>query len=185
MKKHYSGLAEALAENKLSVIYRKHIDDHRLDGYIVGLSDTWVLLHLVDGNVLILDGYKAVRLSDISRFDIDNSFVHGYLRLREIRSKEIPEINLQNLPALLLSVSERFALFMFERERVEPGIGIVGRIERLTKRNLWIKKFNSKAKWIDTEKFRLKDITAVNFGDGYVEALAWMAAHHKGADAGE
>ena len=179
MKKHHAALATALAENQLVVLYRKSIDNNRLDGYIVALSDTWVLLQPVDGNILVLDGYKAVRLSDISHFKIDESFVDEYLRLRGIRSKKLPEIDVENLVLLLDSVSKNFPLFMIERERVEPGIGFVGVLEKQTKRNLSMKKFNSKAKWIDTEKFNLKDITVVNFGDGYGEALAWMDAHRK------
>ena len=177
MKKHHAALATALAENQLVVLYRKAIDENRLDGYVVALSDTWVLLQPVDGNRLVLDGYKAVRLSDISHWKIDESFVDEYLRLRGIRSKNLPEIDVRGLGSLLDFVSKNFPLFMIECERIEPGIGFIGVIEKLTKRNLWLKKFSSEAKWIDTEKFKLKDITIVNFGDGYVEALAWMDAH--------
>ena len=40
MKKHRAGLATALAENQLvDWLYRKSIDEYRLDGYVVSLSD--------------------------------------------------------------------------------------------------------------------------------------------------
>lgn len=183
MKKHHAGLAEALTHNTLVVAYRKDIDEDRLDGYVVGLSDSWVLLHLVDGSVAVLNGYTAVRLTDISRFNVDEGFMDEYLRLRGMRSEKQPPIELQDLSALLLSVSKNYPLFMIHCERVEPGIGFVGQIEKLTKRNLHLKKFDSKAKWIDTEKFKLKNITRVDFGDGYGEALAWMDAHHRELEA--
>ncbi len=179
MKKYYEGLAEALAENQLVILYRKAISEHKLNGYVIGLSNTWVLLQAVDNDMLMLDGYNAVRLGDVSHFTVDDSFVGEYLRLRGIHSEKLPEVNVSDLFSLLQAVSEHFPLFMIERECVEPGIGIVGQVERLTKRSLRMDKFSSKAKWIGTEKFKLKDITSVNFGDHYHEALAFMDAHRK------
>jgi len=179
MKKHFAGLTEASAENKLVILCRKPIDDDRLHGYVVGLSDTWVLLHFVKSSMLMLDGYKAVRLADVSHFSVDDTFIAEYMRLRGIQSKSLPDMDVSNLSALLSGVSASFPLFMIERERVEPGIGIVGRSEKMTRRNFWMNKFSAKAKWIGIEKFKLKDITAINFGDHYHEALAFMDAHYK------
>lgn len=185
MKKIFAGLADAQAKQQLVILYRKSIDSNRLDGYVAALSDAWVLLHLVDGSVLTFNGYHAVRLKDISSFKIDQGFVGEYLRLRGMYPKGLPQIDLQDLPVLLRSVADNFPLFMIEREKVEPGIGLIGVIKKLTKRNLCLEKLNSKAKWIGTERFKLKDITAVSFGDGYVEALTWMDAHNKASTAAE
>ena len=179
MKKHFAGLTEAIAENKLVILCRKSIDDDRLHGYVVGLSDTWVLLHFVESSMLMLDGYKAVRLGDVSHFSVDDTFIAEYMRLRGIQSKALPDVDVSNLSALLSGVSASFPLFMIERERVEPGIGIVGQIEKMNGRKLWINKFSAKAKWIGTEKFKLKDITAIDFGDHYHEALAFMDARQE------
>jgi len=185
MKKHYEGLSEAMAANKLIRLYRKSVDDDHVPGYVVGLSDRFVLLHVIDGSVFILNGYAAVRLADVSRFQVDAGFVDEYLRLRGMHSTKMPQIELKDLASLLLSVSKHYPLFMIECERVEPGIGFVGQIEKLTKRSLLLKKINSKARWINTEEFKMKNITSVDFGDGYVEALAWMDAHYKEMEANE
>ena len=139
----------------------------------LGLSNTWVLLHLIDGNVVVPNGYKAIRLAHVSQIKVDEGFVDGYLRLRGMRSESLPWIRLNDLSSLLFSVSENYPLFMIETECKEPGIGFVGRIEKLTKRNIWLEKIKSTTEWIGVEKFKLKDITCVDFGDGYVEALAW------------
>lgn len=179
MKKHYAEFLNALEEDKLVVIHRKKVDQNRLDGYVIGLSNTWVLLHLVDGNVVVPNGYKAIRLAHVSQIKVDRGFVDGYLRLRGVHSERLPWIQLDSLSSLLFSVSENYPLFMIETEYKEPEIGFVGRVEKLTKRNLWLKKIESTAEWIGTEKFKLKDITCIDFGDGYVEALAWMDAHQK------
>ena len=179
MNNYYADCAEAQSKRQLVILRRKSIDDNRLDGYIVGLSKKWVLLHLVDGSVLTLNGYCAVRLKDISSFKVGAGFVDEYLQLREQYPVEAPQIDVCGLLSLLRSVSKSFSLFMIEREKVEPGIGFIGVVEKLTKRNLWLEKLDSKARWIGSEKFGLKDVTLVSFGDGYTEALAWMDVHNK------
>ena len=181
MKKYYAEFMNALEENKLVVVYRKKVDGYRLDGYVIGLSNTWVLLHLIDGNVVVPNGYKAIRLAHVSQIKVDEGFVDGYLRLRGMRSESLPWIRLNDLSSLLFSVSENYPLFMIETECKEPGIGFVGRIEKLTKRNIWLEKIKSTTEWIGVEKFKLKDITCVDFGDGYVEALAWVDAYQQEA----
>ena len=184
MKKHCDGLAAAMAADKLVTLYRRKINKDRLHGYIVGLSDTWVLLNAVEIDTLVLDGYVAIRLGDVSRFTTDNGFVGEYLKLSGVCPQKPSEIDMEDSASMLRSVSQAFSLFMIESEKIEPGIGFVGRLGKLTGRNLWLKKFSSKATWVETEKFKLKDITSINFGGGYVEALAWMDAHNREA-AGE
>lgn len=51
----------------------KLIDDDRLRGYVVGLSDAWVPLHFVESSMLMLDGYKTIHLSNVSHFSVDDS----------------------------------------------------------------------------------------------------------------
>lgn len=179
MKKHYDGLLEAMTSNQLIVVYREKVDENRLDGYVIGLSETWVLLHTVDGDFAALSSYEAVRLADVSRFRVSESFMNEYLCLRGISAVKVPQIEVQDLQSLLLTVSKNFPMFMIECERIEPGIGFIGHLEKLTKRSLFLKKFNSKAKWINTEKFKLKDITKVSFEGGYIQALVWMDTHNK------
>ena len=173
-QKHYNALAAAMAENQIVKLWRASIDSDRLSGYVVGLSKTWVLLQEIDDYAFVLDGYKAVRLNDISNFQADGSFAGEYFRQRGFFPETQADLDLTELHSLLHCVSKRYAMFMIEREKAEPNIGFIGVAEGLTKRSLWMKKFSSNAKWIDTEKFKMKDITSINFGGGYVNALIWM-----------
>ncbi len=173
-QKHYNALASAMADREIIKLWRQPIDKHRLEGYIVGLSHKWVVLEVIEGDPLVLDGYKAVRLADISAIKVDDSFVSEYFQRREVFPRRQPDVDLTDLHSLLHGVSKDYAMFVIECERVEPGICFIGVAEGLTKRSLWMKKFSSNTKWIDTEKFKLKDITSISFGGGYVNALIWM-----------
>lgn len=173
-QKHYNALESAMADREIVKVWRQPIDSDRLSGYVVGLSKTWILLQEIDGDAFVLDGYKAVRLADVSSLKADGSFAGEYFQRRGFFPQAQPDLDLTDLHSLLDSVSEHCAMFMIEREIEEPGIGILGMSEGLNKRSLWMKKFSSNAKWIGTEKFKLKDITSINFGGGYVNALIWM-----------
>ncbi len=173
-QKHYNALAAAMAESQIVKLWRQPIDKHPLEGYVVGLSNKWVLLEVIEGDPLVFDGYQTVRLADITLCKMDNSFVSEYFQRREVFPRTQPKVDLTDLHSLLPGVSKDYAMFVIECERVEPGICFIGVAEGLTKRSLWMKKFSSNAKWIDTEKFKLKDITSINFGGGYVNALIWM-----------
>lgn len=173
-QKHYNALESAMADREIIKLWRQPIDKHRLEGYVVGLSKTWLLLQEIDGNAFVLDGYRAVRLNDISVLKVDTGFAGEYFQRRGLFPQAQPDLDLTDMHSLLDSVSENYAMFMIEREKAEPNIGFIGVTEGLTKRSLWMKKFSSNAKWIDTEKFKLKDITSINFGGGYVNALIWM-----------
>ncbi len=184
-QKHYNALESAMAENQIVKLWRQPIDKYPLEGYVVGLSDKWVLLEVIEGDPLVFDGYQAVRLADITGFKTVDSFVSEYFQRREVFPRTQPEVDLTNLHSLLHGVSKDYAMFVIECERMEPGICFIGVAEGLSKRNLWMKKFSSNAKWIDTEKFKLKDITSINFGGGYVNALIWMDTNAQEAVAEE
>ena len=184
-QKHYNALAAAMAENQIVKLWRQPIDEDKQAGYVVGLSKIWVLLQEIDGDAFVLDGYKAMRLADVSSLKADSSFAGEYFLRRGLYPQPQPELDLADLHSLLDSVSENYAMFMIEREKEEPGIGIIGVVEGLTKRSLWMRKFSANAKWIGTEKFKLKDITSISFGGGYVNALIWMDTNAQEAIAEE
>jgi hypothetical protein len=171
------GLAKTVGQDILAQLDRKPIDDYLLNGFIVGMSDRLVLLHVVDGSTLILNGYAAVRLADIKRFSADDAFVYRALRLLDQKPVIPSGINLSDWRSLLTSANEKYPLIMIECEKKEPGCGLIGRVEKLTAREVRLKKIDSQARWIETESFQLRDITQVTFDNGYINALSLVAAH--------
>ena len=176
MRKCVAGIADFMGQNAIIRVDRKPVDEHLLDGFVVGMSDKLLLLHVVDGSTLLLNGYSAIRLSDIHSYHVDETFVTRALRLLD-RKPIVPEgIDLSGWAELLASVQRKYPLVLIETEKKEPGCGFIGRVAKQTTRYAALEKINTKGQWDETEQFAFKDITQVEFDDGYVNALAHLVA---------
>src|SRR5437016_3388372 len=75
VKKGVAEIADFVGQDVVVRVDRKPIDENLLDGFVVGISDKLLLLHVVDGSTLLLNGYSTVRLSDIRAFRVDETFI--------------------------------------------------------------------------------------------------------------
>lgn len=181
MRKQLEGLAEFIGTDRIIRVNRKPVDQHWLDGVVVGFSARLLLLQLVDGSTLQLNGYSAVRLADVRGYKEDDTFVQRALRLLK-RAPAIPEfVDLTDWLSLLKSIQPYYPLLMIETEKKEPGIAFVGRVTTLTARYVDFEKVSRKGYWEAPERFAFKDITQIEFGDGYVDALAQLVEHESKA----
>lgn len=146
-----------------------------LFGYVVGVGDDWLLMNLINGDDMRLNGYAAVRLRDIKKARRDTSFADRAVRLRGDRPAEQLDILLFDLPGLLSSADAHFSLINIQTEKKRPDECYIGRISRLTSKRLRLEEIDPKARWRYTRRYRLKDITCVQFGSGYEEAL-WLVS---------
>ena len=177
MKKKLIGITDLIGQDVVVRIDRKPLDKHPLEGFVVGVSGKLLLLHLVDGNTLLVSGYAVVRLSDIRAYRIDKTFVTRALRLME-RVPVIPEgVDLTDWESVLASLKNRCPLLMLEMEKKEPGCGFVGQIARQTPHYVKLEKVDTKGRWTKMERFRYKDITQIGFDNGYVNALVQLVEH--------
>lgn len=182
MKKSLSGLADLVGQDVIIRVERKGIDEHRIDGFVVAVSDGLMLLHLVEGNTLLLNGYSALRLRDISSWRTDETFVPRALRLLERRPALPDGVSLTDWPSLIASAQQQFPLVMIETEKKTPGCGYIGLLVKQTKRHAVLKEVSPKGLWEENETtFASRDITQVKFGDGYIQSLAALVAHEAAA----
>lgn len=179
MKKRIRRLHEAQEKGRLIRIYRRFQPRWSDYGCVVGLSDEWVLLHGINGNSLHLDGYEALRLKDIVKTRFDTSCGERALRLRGERAVPQPDILLVDLPGLLSSANAHFPLVNIHLDEKEPDSCYIGRVEKITRKNVLLREITTKARWNDSlRRFPLKHITRVAFASGYEEAL-WLVAEHE------
>src|SRR5258708_6029087 len=172
MKKKLAGLADFVGEDIVIRVDRKPIDKHLLEGFVVGVSERLLLLHLVDGNTLLLGGYAAVRLSDIRSYRVDESFVTRALLLMDTKPAVPDSVDLTDWASLLASLKNRFPLLMIEMEQKEPGCGFVGQVARQTSRYVTLEEVDTQGMWAESERFAYKNITQVGVDNGYFNALA-------------
>lgn len=73
---------------------------------------------------------------------------------------------------MLLSASEHFPLVTIHRERVNPDVCYIGRVDSLSGGLLALQKIGPDGVWEKTpETYKTAEITRVDFGGGYENAL--------------
>lgn len=141
-------------------------------GYVVGVGATFALFHMVETDTMRLNGYTALPLAEICKARLlENEFVHRALRMKEMRAVPQPDILLLDFPGLLSSANTVFPLVTIHPENKWPGTCHIGRVERVTKNSVTLFEIDAQAQWAGSGTYRFKDITRVDFGDGYAEAL--------------
>lgn len=163
-----------------TVCIRERTAEGSLYGYIVSLSDMFVLVHKVDGDLICFNGYVALPLREIAEIPADDSgdFLHRALQLKRMEPVRQPDILLWDFPGLLSSADAHFPLITIEIEHLQHDICFIGRVAKLTKKSLTLREIDRSARWNRVEKYRFNDITRVTFSDGYADAL-WRVSEHE------
>lgn len=168
-------LEKAKSRNNLVRIFREELDgvDSWYDGFVLDANEEMVLLQLVDDSIR-LNGYQILFLEDISDFVHPSPFNDFQKKVLELRGEEIeyPNIRLTELGELLLEITEEFGLVTLHREELEDDSCEIGRILKVDDVSFELEEIGSDARWFDeTYEYDLYDITRIEFGGAYEEAL--------------
>jgi hypothetical protein len=181
-------LEKARTRNNVVRIFREELDgpDGWTDGFVVDANEEMVLLQLVDDSVR-LNGYQILFLEDISDFAHPAPFNDFQKKVLALRGEEVvdPEVVLEDLAVLLIDISEEFGLVTLHREEIEPDSCEIGRVVRADAVTYELEEIGSDARWFDdTFEYDLYDITRIEFGGAYEDALL-LANDDMGDDAYE
>ncbi len=142
-------------------------------GYVLDVGPQFFIMLLVSDR-LWLDGYECLRISDVKTLEHDpyTSFAETALWLRhEVRSEETP-VNVTSLVDLMKSAAAAFPLITIHTEKVDPDCCWIGRVLSVDQKTLQLQETRPDATWhLQASEYRLSDITRVNFGGAYEEAL--------------
>lgn len=169
-------LREGLRSGELVTLSRG-VELTDVAGVVAGIGEEWVLVHTLDP-AIVFDGYTAVLLEDVSEVEPlahRETFQAPALNLRGEHSYPQPGIGLESTHSLLESVQERFPVFVIFQERHDPDVCYVGAVERVEEDSVFLRHVSTAARWEEVEGFLLADITRVDFGNRYEEALALVA----------
>jgi hypothetical protein len=144
------------------------------DGYVVGVGPEWFALALVS-DLIIYDGFQLVRLKEVSSVEVPAphaGFVERVLRLRRQTRPPDPKTDLTDITTILTTASVAFPLITVHREVVDPEVCHIGTVERIADGAVVLRLISTDAEWIEErESFPLPDITRVDFGGLYEDAL--------------
>jgi hypothetical protein len=77
-----------------------------------------------------------------------------------------------SIEELLLSAGRAFPLVTIHRERIDPEVCFIGSVQGIDRGRLSLLEIGPDANWEDSpEEYRVAEITCVNFGGDYENAL--------------
>ncbi len=181
-KKIWRRLDDALHTGSLVTLRRERIDDENvLRGFVVGVSDSWTLLHRLDAGTLALNGYSAVRVADLTYVRETGGFVPRYLERRGVRGIAQPDILLDDPPGILSSTRALFPLVSVSVETRSQTHGWYGRVLKVGPRILTLDEISYDAAFRERPySLQWKNITRIGFGNAYADAL-WETAQEENA----
>jgi hypothetical protein len=146
-----------------------------VEGYVLDIGAEWVLLAKLDPEVF-LNGFTAVRVSDVVSAGKKPSrqFFRRALELHGDWPPVAPtwEVPLDDVANLLAAVSENRPLVTIHVERDDPEVLFIGAPVKVGKRKLSLVEVSPRAVWdAQPTKWPLEDITRVEFGSRYEQAL--------------
>jgi hypothetical protein len=171
-----SKLKRALKTPSVFRISRRSLSTFKTDGFVIGLSDTWILMaRTMDGGYS--DGLEALRVRDVTRVDKDTSFETRFALTQPQRDPhEIATIKLDDAASLLATMGKLSPLVTIEREKVAPGGCWIGRYEGERRKKFGLLLVQPDASWdLYSTGYRFKDVTTVAIDGHYNTALVSVA----------
>jgi hypothetical protein len=144
-----------------------------IHGYILDVGPRFFLLALVSDRIWF-DGFECFRVGDVRGFKPHPRavFVEAALKQRHERRPKAPRVDMANIAGLLLSAARAFPLVAIHRERINPDVCHIGSVVRVDRGSVLLLEINPDATWDQKPtEYRLNEITRVNFGGDYENAL--------------
>jgi hypothetical protein len=175
-------LERLTTSRELVQITRRLKGADRLEGFLVGHGERWVLLHLVTPHGFSLDGYVALRTIDIKtckRWGADHEFFPSRCLDYFAEIPVVPQgIDLARTHRLIVSAAAQWPLLTLFVEDDDPGVCFVGQPVLVSSRSLRLLPISPAAQWQEEPiRYDLHDVTRIQFGGRYEEALNALGRH--------
>jgi hypothetical protein len=168
-------LSAALRDKTLVKFARPQAyQDGSVNGYVLDIGPRWFLLALV-GDGIRFNGFQCFPLSDVRELQVPHphaGFAEAALKKRGERRPKKPRVRVESIEELLVSAGRAFPLVTIHREKADPDVCEIGRVVKVKDGRLSLLEINPDATWDkEPKQYRLRDITRVDFGGEYEEAL--------------
>lgn len=141
-----------------------------ISGYLIDYNNDWTLIKYNPVDYLI-DGYLILKTDKILKYKRDDyeKFREKVLKAKNLIPTDKDIFPIADLAESLQLISDRFGAFKIEKK--DDTICFIGRFVKMTKENLVIQEMDAKAKWVETDKHKLKSIRTIEFDSDYVNSL--------------
>lgn len=166
-------LTAALRRRHL-VEFTRPCEQGSVEGYVLKMGPRFILMALVEERARF-NGFTCFHRSDVRELRAPHpygAFVEAALRKRGRRMPRTPRIDLASIGRLLASASRAFPLVTIHREAIDPSVCQIGRVVRIRSGRVALLEISADATWdAEPTEYRLKEITRVDFGGDYEDAL--------------
>ncbi len=162
-------------------IERNAFGDDTLSGFVLNVSDELCLIHYVS-SAFQVDGYCVIRQCDITAcnvFDDSTCFTTRALRLKNVRLRKLKGVDIASWAAAIESAASQFPLLVLHREECRDDSCLVGHFKELNSSSVTFFSISPSATWDKTTQVLLAQLTRLDFGGGYEDAL-WKVASEDG-----
>jgi hypothetical protein len=151
-------------------IWREPLDPHSMFAFVVDIGDELVLL--MDVTDLSADGFKIVRLRDVSRIDRRGSEKWFEQILRQegiVKAIKAPfQIDLSTWKSAIADIKAHLRKMVVEDEDPDDDLYVIGEVKRLNAQTVSIRHFDPVGHWERSDRvIPYSRITAVTFDDRY------------------
>lgn len=185
MDKDYAESFKEIIKNQHLVSFDfEPLNDLHTWGFVLACNDTFTLINYFSRDTYSLDGYSVFYNDDISEYwvytEFENYLETKYVKLKGIKPQPQPSINLNSLPDILHSISDKFPLMKIYRENLSEDGTVVGRLIENNENTFKLLAIRTDAKWKEKpSRFRYTDVTRIDFGTNYEEVLLTVAENYK------
>ena len=177
-----AGVGRARIKTPLVQLSRDQLDgdDQCFYGYLVAESRALIVLHLVSDRY-DLDGYTVLRREHVDR--LSQRFGRRPLVQRALALKGLGPVppaaglDLTSMATLIRSADAAYPLIAIRDERVHATEFELGKLRLQSDDAFVIDRISTRATWDgETRRFRIDDVTRVDFDGEYERTLAMVAA---------
>ena len=157
--------------------FSRRFESSRVCGYVLDVGPRFFLLAVVQDRIWF-DGFECLRIADVEHLEPDRyaGFVEAALRKRKERKPGKPRVKLDRLEDCLRSAGLAFPLVTIHREEVDCEVCQIGRVIRVERGRVLLLEIRPDATWEEQPtRYRLNEITRIDFGGDYEEALDLVA----------
>jgi hypothetical protein len=177
-----SKIVEAFESNNIVWAYRENLEVGKAHGYVDAIGKDFFILNCIDGSIRF-DGYNCMRFKDITKCvspapHVD--FTKLALKKRKLKRQKVKGVDPSSLTSLIESAAKQYQLLVIHFEVSDPDICYIGKLLSVSKTHISLLEVTPDGTWsAKARQYKLSEITRVDFGGGYEEALSLVAGQPK------
>lgn len=173
--RHGSSQLVGSIREKILISFTRPFEEGSFIGYVLEIGPNFFLLAVIDNDTLLFNGFSCIRLADVRNLKVPHkysAFIEATLRKLGERAPRKPPVTLTDIGDLLTSAARKFPLVTIHRERINPDVCHIGRVQGVSRRQVMLLEIGPDARWdAKPESYRLSEITRIDFGGRYEHAL--------------